>query len=400
MTQAPCIYDAVRTPRGRPGPKGSLKDVPPIELLEGLYTSILKRTGLDSKRLDDVLLGCVTQIGEQGTNIARISALYAGLCDSVAGITVNRFCTSGMDALQLGAMKVVAGSDEWVLAGGVESSSRVPMFSDDGAWFKDKRVAKKTGFVHMGISADLVATRANLSRSELEEYAQRSQERALAAWKRGAFQKSVLPVRDAHHIFLDHDELIRENSSLEKLGEMPLAFAQLGMDPIALSRYPEITTIEHVHHVGTSPALADGAALLLVGTEEGGQKEGIKPRAKILGMATAAVEPILMLTGNIPATEKSLAHAGLTMSEMHVVEVNESFAGVAVHYQRHFNIPDDKYNINGGAIAMGHALGATGAVLVNTALDALEETDGRYGLISICGGAGVASAMVIERLPQ
>jgi acetyl-CoA C-acetyltransferase len=303
-----------------------------------------------------------------------------------------------MDALQLGAMKVVAGSDEWVLAGGVESSSRVPMFSDDGAWFKDKRVAKKTGFVHMGISADLVATRAGLSRGELDEYAQRSQERAAAALRRGAFKNSVIPVRDDHHIILDHDELIRENSTVEKLGEMPLAFAELGMDPIALARYPEVNTIEHVHHVGTSPALADGAALLLVGTEEGGQKVGLKPRAKILGMATAAVEPILMLTGNIPATEKALAHAGLKIDHMDVVEVNESFAGVAVHYQRHFEIPDANYNINGGAIAMGHALGATGAVLVNTALDALEESDGRYGLISICGGAGVASAMVIERV--
>ncbi len=401
MIERALIFDAVRTPRGRPDEKGSLHGVKSIDLLAPLYGAIHQRNELKADAIDDVVLGCVTQMGEQGTNIARLSALCAGLADTVSGMTLNRFCTSGIDAVQVGAMKVAVGSDQLVLAGGVESSSRVPMFSDEGVWFKDPRVAQKTGFVHMGISADLVATRAGLSREELDRYAEASQQKAARATESGAFKKSMVPVGAEGVHPLKHDELIRPQTTYEKLSALPPAFAELGQaggDRVALKRYPQLAEIDHVHHLGSSPALADGASLVLMGNEVSAKAHGLKARGRVLGIATTAVEPTLMLTGNVSATEKALEHAKLSMNQMDLVEINESFAAIPLHFQRHFDVPDEKLNVMGGAIAMGHPLGATGGILVNTLLDTLEARGSRYGVATVCGGAGVASAVVIEAL--
>ena len=392
------ILDAVRTPRGKAKETGALHGVRPIELVGGLMKALAARNGLDSSEVDDVVLGCVTATGDQGANIARIAALYAGWSDRVSGGTVNRFCASGLDACGIAAARVTARMDRLIVAGGVESCSRVPMFSDGGAWFGDPDVAAKTGFVHMGVAADLLATRAGLTREQLDAYAARSQARAAMAREMGRFRRSLVPVLDVDGlVLLDNDELIRPGTTVEALRGMPPGFAGVGakgQDAIALSRYPDLERIEHLHTLGTSPAMADGAALVLIGRSGG----PLKPRARISAVANAAVEPVQMLTGNLEATTRALEMAGLEPEDVDLYEVNESFAAVPVQFADELDIDEDKLNANGGAIALGHPLGATGGVLLATLLDELERRDLAIGAVSICGGAGVASAVVIERV--
>ena len=398
------IYDGVRTPRGRGDAKGALHSICPMDLLKALYSSILKRNTLQSDFVEDVILGCVTQVGEQGTNIARISALYAGLSHSISGVTLNRFCASGLDACQYASMKIASGTESLVLAGGVESSSRVPMFSDNGAWFKDPRIAKATRFIHMGIAADLVATKNSITRDEIDAYALRSQKRAAKATAAGDFANSLVPIiSDAEEIVLEQDELIRPHTTLEKLETLPPAFSEIGAagaDRLALKYYPALAAINHIHHLGTSPALADGASLLLIGNEAIGKQLGLKPKARVVACGNVATEPVAMLRGNIPATQKALKSAGLKIDDIDIFEVNESFAAIPIEYQRKFELPDEKLNPCGGAIAMGHALGATGAMLLEILIETLAQNTKRYGLVSICGGAGVASSMVVENLQR
>ncbi|MFT6395307.1 MAG: acetyl-CoA C-acetyltransferase [Bradymonadia bacterium] len=345
--------------------------------------------------IDDILLGCSTASGEQGADIARIAALMAGLIEA-PGATISRFCTSGLDAVALAAAKVASGAASLTIAGGVESTSRVPMFADGGDWFADTEVASETGFVHMGVSADLLATLAGLERGALDAYAQRSHQRAAEA-RDGAMFKSLRPVELADVAFAQ-DELIRDGISLSKLASLTPAFDNVGGDNIVRSRYPEIGEVRRLHTVGTSPSLADGACALYVGDEEGGAKLGAVPRARIVGSATHAVEPVLMLTGNVECTRKALRSAGMELGDIDVFEVNESFAAVPLHYSRELCIDESDLNVFGGAIAMGHALGATGAMLVLTALDVLEQRDANTAVVSICGGAGVATTLVLERV--
>ncbi|MEE2959543.1 MAG: acetyl-CoA C-acyltransferase [Myxococcota bacterium] len=396
------IYDSVRTPRGRGDTKGALHSISPMDLLKPLYCAILERNTLQSDFIEDVILGCVTQVGDQGTNIARISALYGGLSHSISGVTLNRFCASGLDACQYASMKIASGSESLVLAGGVESSSRVPMFSDNGAWFKDPRVAKASRFIHMGVAADLVATQNSITRDEIDTYALRSQQRAAKATAAGDFFKSVVPIiSDTEEIVLEQDELIRPQTTLEKLGTLPPAFSEIGAagaDRLALKYHPALAAINHIHHLGTSPALADGASLLLIGNEAAGKQLELKPKARVLACSNVATEPVEMLTGNIPGTLKALKSSGLEIGDIDSFEVNESFAAIPIQYQRRFELPDEKLNPCGGAIAMGHALGATGAMLLEILMETLAQKTRRYGLVSICGGAGVASTMIVENL--
>lgn len=392
------LVDAVRTPRGRGSKKGSLAEVKPVELLEPLYRTLMDR--YPNVALDDVILGCVHQTGEQGANIAKISALYAGVPDTVSGATVTRFCASGLEAAVIAASKVSAGAGP-MLAGGVESLSRVPMFSDGGAWFSDPAVAKATRFVHMGVSADLVATMEGFSRDDLDAYAVRSHQRAEGALREGRFARSVVPVKRADgSVALAHDECPREVSAAS-LAALEPAFVEAGAggsDALCLARHPEVAAIHHLHHVGVSPALADAASLLLIASGASLRDHGLTPRARIRAFADASVEPTLMLTGNVEASRRALARAKMTARDVDLFEVNESFAAIPLHYARHMQIDPERLNVHGGAIALGHPLGATGGILIATALDELERRGASTALVSICGGAGVAVAVVIERV--
>lgn len=399
----PMIFDAVRTPRGAgKADGGALAEVAPLELTAQLLKALPGRSGLDPERIEDVVLGCVTQVADQGANPARIAVLHAGWPDRVAGMTINRFCTSGLDACALAAARVQSGECGLLIGGGVESMSRVPMFSDQGAWYNDPAIMKSTRFTPLGISADLLGTLEGLGREELDALALESQRRAVRARTEGAFSKHLIPVTDSEgRVILDADQPPREGLSMEKLAGLPAVFAELGekgADRRALSAYPELDRIEHLHSPGNSPAPADGAGLVVIGSEQAGRESGLTPRARILGWATAAADPVLMLTAAEEATRHALAKAGLEAENIERWEVNEAFAATLLRYRRVFAIDPARLNVNGGAIALGHAMGATGAMLIAQLLDALDACQGRYGLVAVAGGGGLGSAMVVERL--
>ncbi|AVZ76477.1 acetyl-CoA acetyltransferase [Streptomyces lunaelactis] len=404
MSTEAYVYDAIRTPRGRGKANGALHGTKPIDLVVGLIHEIRSRfPGLDPAAIDDIVLGVVGPVGDQGSDIARIAAIAAGLPDSVAGVQENRFCASGLEAVNMAAMKVRSGWEDLVLAGGVESMSRVPMASDGGAWFADPMTNYETGFVPQGIGADLIATIEGFSRRDVDEYAALSQERAATAWKDGRFDRSLVPVRDRNGlVVLDHDEHMRPGTTADSLAALKPSFAGIGdmggFDAVALQKYHWVEKIDHVHHAGNSSGIVDGAALVAIGTKEVGERYGLTPRARIVSAAVSGSEPTIMLTGPAPATRKALAKAGLTIDDIDLVEINEAFAGVVLRFARDMDLPLDKINVNGGAIALGHPLGATGAMILGTVIDELERQDKRYGLVTLCVGGGMGIATVIERL--
>ncbi|MDF3315820.1 acetyl-CoA C-acetyltransferase [Rhodococcus sp. C3V] len=403
MSEQAFIYEAIRTPRGKLR-KGSLNSVKPVDLVVGLIQELGTRfTAMDPAEIDDVVLGVVSPVGEQGAVIARTAALLAGLPDSVPGTQVNRFCASGLEATNLAAQKVASGWDDLVIAGGVESMSRVPMGSDGGAIFTDPATAYDLYIAPQGIGADLIATVEGFTREDIDGYAAQSQGRAENAWNAGYFSRSVVPVRDFNGVvLLDHDEHRRPGSTVESLGKLTPAFEKLaattGFDEVALQKYVNIEKINHIHTGGNSSGIVDGAALVLVGSEAAGKRGGLTPRGRVVATAQTGSEPTIMLTGPTSATELALKRAGLTVDDIDVFELNEAFASVVMKWMKDLKIPHEKTNVNGGAIAMGHPLGATGAMLVGTVLDELERTGGRYGLITLCIGGGMGIATVIERV--
>ena len=403
MTEA-FLYEALRTPRGKGKPTGALHSVKPISLVTGLIDELRARhPNLDPKRIDDIVLGVVAAIGDQGGDLPRAAALTAGLPDTVAGLQINRFCASGLEAVNLGAAKVRSGWEDLVLTGGVESMSRVPMGSDGGPWAMDPETAYATRFVPQGISADLIATLEGFTRQDVDAYAVESQHRAAKAWSNGYFQRSVVPVRDfTGSVILDRDEHLRPDTTVEGLSALNPSFAdigeQAGFDAVALQRYHWLERIEHVHHAGNSSGIVDGAALVVIGSEQVGRELGLTPRARIVAGAVTGEEPTIMLTGPAPATRKALAKAGMTIDDIDLIEVNEAFAAVVLRFMREMGVPHDKVNVNGGAIAMGHPLGATGAMILGTLIDELERRDLRYGLATLCVGAGMGTATIIERV--
>ena len=398
------IYDAVRTPRGRGKSTGSLHGTKPIDLVVGLIEAVKDRNpGLDPGDVDDIVMGIVSPVGEQGSVLPRVAAIAAGLPDSVAGLQVNRFCASGLEAVNLAAQKVMSGMEDLVLAGGVESMSRVAMGSDGGAWAEDPATNYDTGFVPQGIGADLIATIEGFSRADVDEYAVRSQELAARAWDKGLFDGSVVPVRDRNGVMvLDHDEHVRAGTTMQTLAGLKPSFARLGdeagFDAVALQKYHWVERIDHVHHAGNSSGIVDGATLLVIGTREAGEKAGLRPRGRIVATAVTGSDSTIMLTGPTPATRKVLKRAGLGVEDIDLFEVNEAFAAVPMKLCKDLGISIDKVNVNGGAIAMGHPLGATGAMILGTALDELERTEGRYALATLCVGGGMGIATVIERI--
>ncbi len=403
MTADACIYTTLRTPRGKGRASGALHGVPPVHLLAGLLRELQQRTGLETAQVDDLLIGCVTPIGEQGANLARTAALVAGWDADLPGMQINRFCASGLEAVNLAAAKVRSGWESLVVAGGVESMSRVPIGSDGGALMEDPAVAGQIGFVPQGISADLIATLEGFAREEVDRYALRSQQRAAQAHTEGRF-RSLVPVRDAEgRLLLDHDELMRPQTTLEALAALAPAFAGLGeqgFNAVALRKYPQVRCIEHVHTAGNSSGIVDGAAVLLVGSAGAGAALGLRPRARIRAAALVGDEPTIMLTGPAPATRRALARAGMTIDDVDLIECNEAFAAVVLKFLREMGLEADsgKVNVNGGAIALGHPLGATGAILLMTLLDELERQDKSTGLITLCAGGGMGIATIIERI--
>jgi acetyl-CoA C-acetyltransferase len=404
MTAEAFIYDAVRTPRGKGKKTGAMHSVKPISLTTGLIDEVRTRNpGLDPAQIDDIVLGVVSPVGEQGAVIARTAALAAGLPDTVAGVQINRFCASGLEAVNLAAQKVRSGFEDLVLAGGVESMSRVPMGSDGGAWPMDPETAHATGFVPQGIGADLIATLAGWSREDVDAYAAESHARAAKAWSNGYFDRSVAPVVDRNGtVVLATDELVRPGTTVESLAALPSAFAGIGdmggFDAVALNTYHWVERIDHVHTAGNSSGIVDGAALVVVGTEEAGRRNGLTPRARIVSTALSGADPVIMLTGPAPATQKALAKAGLTVDDIDLVEMNEAFAAVVLRFMKDTGFDHEQVNVNGGAIAMGHPLGATGAMILGSLVDELERRDLRYGLATLCVGGGMGIATVIERV--
>ncbi len=404
MSTEAYVYDAIRTPRGRGKASGSLHGTKPIDLVVGLIRALRERNpGLDPATIDDIVLGVVGPVGDQGSDIARIAAVAAGLPDTVAGVQENRFCASGLEAVNMAAAKVRSGWEDLVLAGGVESMSRVPMASDGGAWFNDPMTNWDVNFVPQGIGADLIATIEGFSRRDVDEYAALSQERAAAAVKEGRFAKSVVPVTDRNGlVVLDHDEFIRPGTTADTLAKLKPSFADIGelggFDAVALQTYHWIEKIDHVHHAGNSSGIVDGASLVAIGSREAGERNGLTPRARIVSAAVSGSEPTIMLTGPAPATRKALAKAGLTIEDMDLIEINEAFAGVVLRFVKDMGISLDKVNVNGGAIALGHPLGATGAMILGTVIDELERQDKRYGLVTLCVGGGMGVATIVERL--
>ncbi|MFD9909273.1 acetyl-CoA C-acetyltransferase [Streptomyces sp. NPDC059063] len=404
MSSEAYVYDAIRTPRGRGKANGALHGTKPIDLVVGLLHEIQRRSpGLDPAAIDDIVLGVVGPVGDQGSDIARISAVAAGLPDTVAGVQENRFCASGLEAVNMAAMKVRSGWEDLVLAGGVESMSRVPMASDGGAWFNDPMTNLATGFVPQGIGADLIATLEGYSRRDVDEFAALSQERAATAWKEGRFEKSVIPVKDRSGLtVLDHDEHIRPGTTADTLAKLKPSFKDIGdlggFDAVALQKYHWVEKIDHVHHAGNSSGIVDGAALVAIGNKEVGERYGLTPRARIVSVAVSGSEPTIMLTGPAPATRKALAKAGLTIDDIDLVEINEAFAAVVLRFVKDMGLSLDKVNVNGGAIALGHPLGATGAMILGTLVDELERRDLRYGLATLCVGGGMGIATIVERL--
>ena len=402
MTDA-FIYDAVRTPRGKGRKDGALHEVTPIKLAETALRAIKDRNELDTSHVDEVVLGCVEPAGEQGADIARSAAIMADYDESVPGVQINRYCSSGLDAVNLAAAKVMAGQDALAIGGGVESMSRVPMMTSGGAYYQDPAVAFKVYFTPQGISADLVATKHGFSRDDVDAYAVESQKRADAAWKGGYFEHSVVPVSDQNDLtILDRDEHPRPQTTMQSLASLEPAFKMqgenFGFDAVSIQRYPEIERLNHVHHAGNSSGIVDGAAAILVGNAEIGKKLGLKPRAKIRQFASIGSEPSIMLTGPVGVTQKVLAQAGMSVGDIDLWELNEAFAAVVLYLMSELDVDHDKMNVNGGAIAMGHPLGATGAMILGTLLDELERRDLSTGLATLCVGAGQGTATIIERV--
>lgn len=402
MTQTAYIYDALRTPRGKGKKDGALHQASPIWLTRTLLKEMQQRYHLDTSLVDDIVLGCVTPVGEQGSDIARIAALDAGWDQRVAGVTLSRYCASGLESINLAAAKVMSGMEEMVVAGGVESMSRVPMGSDGGAWYMDPRVNDATGFVPQGVGADTIATLKGFSRSDVDEFATESHRRAAAAWEKGYFDKSVVPVKDISGLLLlDKDETIRPNTDVATLAKLNPSFAmpgQMGFDSVILDKYTTIEKVNHVHHAGNSSGIVDGAAICLIGSAAAGDKAGLKPRAKITMAAVIGSEPSIMLTGPTPACKKALDKAGMQAFDIDLWEINEAFAAVPMNTASDFGISLDKVNVNGGAIAMGHPLGATGAMLMTTVLDELERCDLKTAMVTLCVGGGMGIATIIERV--
>jgi acetyl-CoA C-acetyltransferase len=403
MSKAAYVYDAIRTPRGRGKKTGSLYEVKPVSLVVGLLHELRRRRSeIDPNRIDDVVLGCVTPIGDQGSDIAKTAVLAAGYPDTVGGVQLNRFCASGLEAVNQAAQRVASGWEDLIYAGGVESMSRVPMFSDGGAWALDPETAYETGFVPQGIGADLIATLGGWSREDVDAYAAESQARAAKAQANGYFDRSLVPVRDRNGLtILDKDEFIRPGTTVESLAGLPPAFAAIGelggFDAVALEKYHWVETIDHVHHAGNSSGIVDGAAIVVVGNEQVGNDFGLTPRARIVSVAVTGSEPTIMLTGPAPAARKALARAGLKTGDIDLFEMNEAFAAVVMRFMQDLDLPPDKVNVNGGAIAMGHPLGATGAMMLGTLIDELERRDLRRGLAALCVGGGMGVATVVER---
>ncbi len=396
------IYDAVRTPRGKGKKDGSLHEVTALELATQTLKAIKERNELDTAEVDDVVLGCVSPVNEQGGDIARIAVLNAEYDQSVSGVQVNRFCASGLEAVNTAAAQVMAGQHDMTIGGGVESMSRVPMGADKGSWATDPSIAFKSYFLPQGIGADLIATIDGFSRDDVDAYAMESQKRAKQAWDEGRFEKSVVAVKDINGLtILDNDEHMRPESTMQSLASLKPSFAEQGefaFDAVAQQRYPEVERLDHVHHAGNSSGIVDGAAAVLLGTKEIGEKLGLKPRARIKSFASIGSEPAIMLTGPSYVTEKALKRAGMAVGDIDLYELNEAFASVVLRFMKVLNIDHDKINVNGGAIAMGHPLGATGAMILGTVLDELERSDKETALTTLCVGAGMGTATIIERV--
>ncbi|WP_088459582.1 acetyl-CoA C-acetyltransferase [Acinetobacter soli] len=396
------IIDAIRTPRGKGKKDGSLYEVKPITLLTTLLNELKQRHQLDTAKVDDIVLGCVTPVGDQGGDIAKTAAIAAGWSDNVAGVQINRFCASGLEAVNLAAQKVRSGWEDVVVAGGVESMSRIPMGSDGGPWALDPETNLKSSFVPQGIGADLIATLDGYTRADVDAFAVGSQQKAAAAQSQGYFDKSVVPVKDHSGVMiLEKDEFIKGQTTLEGLAKLNASFemmGQMGFDAVALQKYPEAQKIHHVHHAGNSSGIVDGAAVVLIASEKAVNEQGLKPRAKVLATALVGTDPTIMLTGPAPAARKALQKAGLTIDDIDLFEVNEAFAAVVMRFINELQVPEDKVNVNGGAIAMGHPLGATGAMILGTLLDELERQDKKRGLATLCVGGGMGIATIIERV--
>jgi acetyl-CoA C-acetyltransferase len=395
------IFDAVRTPRGKK--KGQLWEVTPTQLVVTLLKALQERNDLDTSKVEDVILGCVTQVMEQGGNIAKTAVQQAGYDNMVSGMTINRFCASGLEAFNIAAAKVMAGQVDLMIAGGVEAMSRVPMGSDGGSIFMDPAIAFDQYFVPQGISADLIATKWGYTRHQLDQYAVQSQDRAASAQKRNAFAKSIIPVKDINGFtILDKDENVRPGTTTEILGKLTPSFEMMGVmggfDQVALQKYPELEKVNHVHHPGNSSAIVDGAALILIGTKEMGEALGLKPRAKVKSFSVIGTEPTIMLTGPGPATIKAMKKAKMTQSDIDLFEVNEAFAGMIMKFLDDVPIDQSILNVNGGAIALGHPLGATGNIILGTLLDELEARDKQVGVATLCIGGGMGVATIIERV--
>jgi acetyl-CoA C-acetyltransferase len=397
------IYDAIRTPRGRGKATGSLHEVKPVSLVVGLLDELRKRNPeLNPEHVEDVVLGCVTPIGDQGGDIAKTAAIAAGMPDTTGGVQLNRFCASGLEAVNQAGQRVASGWEDMIIAGGVESMSRVPMASDGGPWAMDPETNFKTGFAPQGIGADLIATIEGFSRSDVDSYALESQTRAAKSWADGAFDRSIVPVLDRNGlVVLDHDEHVRE-TTLEGLSGLKPSFAGIGemggFDAVALQKYHWIEKIDHVHHPGNSSGIVDGASLVLLGSESAGKANGLTPRARIVATAVSGADPTIMLTGPTPACRKVLAKADMTVDDIDLLEINEAFAAVPMKLMKDLGFPHERTNVMGGAIALGHPLGATGAMLVGTMVDELERRDLRRALVTLCIGGGMGVATIIERV--
>jgi acetyl-CoA C-acetyltransferase len=401
-TNEAMIFDAIRTPRGKGKRDGSLHEVKPVTLLAGVLQELQRRLDFDTGEVDDVVMGCVTASGEQGSCIAKTAALAAGWDWKVPGFQLNRFCASGLEAVNLAAQKVRSGWEDLVVAGGIESMSRVPMGSDRGAWACDPQTSIDTAFIPQGISADLIATLEEFSRDEVDEFALQSQKKAAAARESGRFKKSVVPVKDAiGDVILDHDEFIKPHTTREGLAALKLSFdkvGEMGYDAVAIRRYPQVERIRHVHTAGNSSGIVDGSAAVLIGTEKKGKALGLKPRARIVAAALSGADPTIMLTGPMPAARKALEKAKLKINQIDLFEVNEAFAVVPMKFMKELGVPEEKVNVNGGSIAMGHPLGATGAMILGALIDELERRKLRYGLATLCVGGGMGIATIVERL--
>ena len=397
------IYDHVRTPRGRGKPDGSLHEVTALRLAEVALRALKDRNGLDTRRVDDVILGCVDPVGEAGGDIARAAALVADYGTHVPGVQINRFCASGLDAVNFAAAQVMAGQHDMTVGGGVESMSRVGLGASGGAWPVDPAIAIKSWFMPQGVSADLIATKYGFSRTDCDAYAVESQKRSAAAWAEGRFSDAVVPVRDINGItLLATDEHMRPSTDMQSLGQLKASFVQMGQmggfDAVAVDAHPDVEAVEHVHHAGNSSGIVDGAAAVLIGSQEAGDAAGLKPRARIRAFANIGSDPALMLTGPVDVTRKVLARAGLGLQDIDLFEVNEAFAAVVLRFQQAFDLDPARVNVCGGAIAMGHPLGATGAMILGTVLDELERTGKERALVTLCIGAGMGTATIIERV--